>query len=93
MLRTVYNILNYRQKKFVERKNVLTAIYIVMFILWFSWAQMCFADPIKMSLPLWLRYIGLFCFITGIFFFILSHAKMRGFEIKTSWSQKVFIQE
>ena len=82
LLRTIYNILSYRQKKIADSKNVLTTIYVVMFILWFSWFQMCFADPIKMSLPLWFRYIGLLCFITGVFFFIFSHVKMKGFEDK-----------
>ena len=82
LLRTIYNILSYRQKKNADSKKVLITIYIVMFILWFSWFQMCFVNPIKMSLPLWFRYIGLLCFTTGIFFFIFSHIKMKGFEDK-----------
>lgn len=79
VLRTIYNILNYKQKKYVDSKNALIAIYVVMFILWISWFQMCFSDPIKMSFPLWFRFIGLLCFITGIFFLIFSHVKMKGF--------------
>lgn len=81
-LRTVYNLLNYKQKKIVESKNVLITIYIVMFILWFSWFQMCFVDPIKMSLPLWFRYIGLLFFLTGVLLFVFSNIKMKGFEDK-----------
>lgn len=82
LLRTVFNILNFKHKKIVDSKNVIIAIYIVMAILWFSWFQMCFVDPIKMSLPLWLKYIGLLFFITGVFLFIFSHVKLKGFENK-----------
>jgi protein-S-isoprenylcysteine O-methyltransferase Ste14 len=35
-----------------------------------------------MSLPSWIRYIGLFLFTAGIFLFILSHIKLKGFEDK-----------
>lgn len=80
--RTLFNILNYYNYKIVKSKYVLSSVYIVMFILWFSWGQMCFVDPVKISLPLWFRYFGLLLFITGIFLFIFSHIKLKGFEDK-----------
>jgi protein-S-isoprenylcysteine O-methyltransferase Ste14 len=80
--RTLFNILNYHNYKFVKSKYVLSSVYIVMFILWFSWGQMCFVDPVKISLPLWFRYFGLLLFVTGIFLFIFSHIKLKGFKNK-----------
>ncbi|MBN2285141.1 MAG: isoprenylcysteine carboxylmethyltransferase family protein [Tissierellales bacterium] len=43
---------------------------------------MCFTDPAKISFPLLIRYIGLVLFIAGIFLFIFSHTKLKGFEDK-----------
>ena len=80
--RTVFNILKYHNNKLVQNKFVFSSVFIVMFILWFSWFQMCFIDPIKMSLPIWIKYIGLLFFITGVFLFIFSHSKLKGFEDK-----------
>ena len=80
--RTVFNILNYHNYKFVKSKFVFSSVFIVMFISWFSWGLMCFVDPVKISFPLWFRYIGLLLFITGIFLFIFSHIKLKGFEDK-----------
>jgi len=53
-----------------------------MDILWFSWFQMCFSDPIKMDFSDWIRYIGLLLFLAGVFLFIFSHKKLKGFEGK-----------
>ncbi|MCK4322563.1 hypothetical protein KAX08_08625 [candidate division WOR-3 bacterium] len=53
-----------------------------MGILWFSWFQMCFIDPIKLNIPPFLRYSGLLLFIMGVSLFILSHTKLGGFEDK-----------
>lgn len=80
VLRTAFNILKYRKSKWAENKNIFRGIFIVMFILWFSWFQMVFHDPVKMNIPLWARYIGLALFIIGVSLFILSHIKLKGFE-------------
>ncbi len=81
MIRTVLNILNYKNP-IAENKKILNSIFIVMGILWFSWFQMCFSDPIKMNIPDWIRYIGLLLFLVGVFLFIFSHIKLKGFENK-----------
>lgn len=52
----------------------------IMFILWFSWAQAVFNDPVKINIPAWLRYTGLLFFIIGVSLFILAHLKLRGFK-------------
>ncbi|GAB6274434.1 MAG: hypothetical protein STSR0004_12970 [Peptococcaceae bacterium] len=35
-----------------------------------------------MNIPDWIRYIGLLLFLTGVFLFIFSHIKLKGFEDK-----------
>ena len=80
LLRTLFNLLKLRKKRIGESKAVIAAVYVVMFILWFSWFQMCFADPMEISLPLWLRFVGLACFIAGVVLFVFSQVRMRGFE-------------
>ena len=79
-LRTVFNVLSYKKSPLAENKMLLTFVYIIMAILWFSWFQMCFADLIRMNIPGWLRYLGLSFFIIGIFLIISSHMKLKGFE-------------
>lgn len=78
--RTVFNFLSYKKFPLAEKKILVTFIYIIMAILWFSWFQMCFSDPVRMSIPGWLRYLGLSFFIIGIFLFIFSHVRLKGFE-------------
>lgn len=80
MLRTVFNILKYKDNPLAENRRVVISIYVVMAILWFSWSQMSFLDPFKVNIPDWIRYIGLLMFITGIFLFIFSHIRLGGFK-------------
>lgn len=82
LYRTIFNVLNYRNSKFAKSKFIVTSVYVIMFILWFSWAQMCFVDQSTMSLPLWFRYFGLLLFAAGVSLFVLSHLKLKGFEEK-----------
>ena len=80
IIRTVFNILNYRKYRLVEKKAVLVIIYFVMAILWGSWFSMNFSDPYKIALTGWIRYTGLILFIIGISLFIFSQINMKGFE-------------
>jgi len=82
IIRTIFNVLKYKKSPLAENKRIVTSIFIVMGILWFSWFQMCFSDPIKINIQGWIRYIGLILFIIGVSLFILSHTKLGGFEDK-----------
>ena len=81
-IRTAFNVLAYRKHPWAENKKIVTLVFIVMGILWFSWFSMCFNDPVKMIIPVWLRYLGLLFFLIGFFLFVISHRKMKGFEDK-----------
>jgi len=81
-IRTIFNVLKYRRSPLAENKKVMIFIYIVMFVLWFSWGQMCFLDPVRINIPDWIRYIGFFLFLVGLFLFIFSHTQLKGFEDK-----------
>ena len=82
LLRTVFNVFNYKKHPLAQNKKVVTAVYIIMAILWFAWFQMVFSDPMALKLPVWLRYAGLAVFIIGVSLFILSHVKLGGFKDK-----------
>jgi len=82
IIRTIFNVLKYKKSPLAENKRIVTSIFIAMGILWFSWFQMCFSDPIKINIHGWIRYIGLILFIIGVSLFILSNTKLGGFEDK-----------
>ena len=75
IVRTVFNVLTYKKSPLAENRKIVSLIFIVMGILWFSWFQMCFFDPIKMNTPQWIRYIGLLLFLIGVFLFNLIYKK------------------
>jgi protein-S-isoprenylcysteine O-methyltransferase Ste14 len=51
-----------------------------MGLLWFSWFQMCFTDPLRVEFPRWARYTGLAVFATGVLLFVVSHLKLKRFS-------------
>jgi len=81
-IRSVFNVLVYKKHPWAENRAIVTSVFIVMGILWFSWFSMCFNDLVKMSIPVWIRYLGLLFFIVGFFLFVFSHRKMSGFKDK-----------
>jgi len=81
-LRTLFNVLFHKRSKFLQSKTIIIIVNFTMFILWFSWFFMCFNDPVKMNLPIWLRCFSLILFLIGISFFVLSHTRLKWFEDK-----------
>ena len=82
VIRTVFNILAHNKNPLAEKRIIVWSIYVIMGILWFSWFEMCFFDPFKINIPVLIRCFGLLLFITGVFLFIFSHIKLKGFEEK-----------
>ena len=82
ILANIYNILNFKKKKFASHRTVVVDVYIIMAVLWFSWFQVCFSEPEKILIPTFVRYLSLVFFLLGVFLFIFSHIKMRGFVDK-----------
>ncbi|MBN2344950.1 MAG: isoprenylcysteine carboxylmethyltransferase family protein [Candidatus Aminicenantes bacterium] len=78
-LRTLFNYLKFKGSSLAEKKTVVNAVYAVMAVLWFSWFQMCFFDPVKIAIPVWLRHAGLALFVSGVFLFVFSHLRLGGF--------------
>lgn len=76
-IRTSYHVLANKGNTLAENRKLTTVIFIVMFLLWFSWFYMSLNDPYEMNLPLWARYTGLAVFIIGFCLFILSHTVFR----------------
>lgn len=82
ILRTAFNILKYRKHRWAENKMVYRGILVIMFVLWASWFQMNFFDPLIIHIPNLIRYFGLGVFIAGVVLFLLSHLQLKGFEDK-----------
>lgn len=53
---------------------------VVMFFLFSSWFYMVLGDPYGMNLPASARYTGLALSITGVFFFVISHLRIKGLD-------------
>ena len=80
IIRTSHHVLENRGSELAENKKLLRLLFVVMFLLWFSWFGMLFHDPYKMNLPSWARYIGLAIFIIGLSPFVISHLKIKGLD-------------
>lgn len=78
--RTVFNVLIYKQNPLAKNKALLILIYIAMALLWFSWFQMNFFDPVRILVPLWLRITGAVIFATGVFLVVYSMIRLHGVE-------------
>jgi len=87
-IRTVFNVFIFMKNPLAENKIIIHLIYAVMAILWFSWFQICFVDPVKIDLPEWVRILGLAVFILGVFLFIYSHINLHGFQHKGEFIQR-----
>ena len=79
-IRTSYHVLKNRGSELAESSRFTRALFVVMFLLWSSWVGMVLGDPYEMSVPEWLRYVGLAAFIIGVAFFIVAHANVMGGE-------------
>ncbi len=75
--RSLYEVLKFKNKATPANKFVFSLIFINMCLLWTSWFMMCEVDPVKISIPFWLRIIGLVLFIIGIFLFLYTIVKLR----------------
>ena len=76
-IRTSYHVLVNRGSILAENRRLITMLFIIMALLWFSWFYMSLNDPYEMNLPSWARYTGLAVFIIGFLLFILSHTVFR----------------
>lgn len=82
MFRTGFNVLAFQKHRWAKDKKIVNSVFVAMGILWFSWFNMCFTDPVRINIPDWIRYLGLVFFLLGVFLFVFSHVKLRGFEDK-----------
>ena len=79
-VRTTFNVARYRGSKIARKRSTVIFIYVVMAVLWFTWFQMCFLDPVRADLPSWAKYSGLALFIAGVSLFLMSHIHLGGLK-------------
>ena len=78
LLRTTFNVLRLRERAIGESRVLVVVVSLIMFILWFSWAQMCFKDTVIVEVPPWLQWLGLLLFVAGVALFVISHVGLGG---------------
>ncbi len=94
VLRSVYQILEYKKSRIAAHKSMPTIVGVVMFFQWFFWFSMNFSDPVRIALPNWLRFLGLALFAGGAVLVIIAHRHIGGYAtedrlIKTGIYSKI----
>ena len=82
IIRTVYEVLKYKSRIKGDNHPFFILIIINMIILFGAWLQMSKNDPYKIFTNNWIKYSGLFIYITGLVLFFLSIIKLKGFSDK-----------
>ena len=79
-IRTGYEMLKKAGK--VNPKNVVLFLFILlaMCLLWISWFVMCPQDPLHLTLPGLIRWVGLGIFIVGLVLAVGALIQLRGVE-------------
>jgi protein-S-isoprenylcysteine O-methyltransferase Ste14 len=80
VVRTTYEFLKIHGKINPENKFVFPIIFLNMVILWVSWFNLSFMDPVKFLLPAFIGYAGIVIFLAGMVFFVWSLAQIKRFE-------------
>ena len=78
--RTGYELLKEKGKIRPENKLLFIITLVAMFVLWFSWFNLCPLDPWRMELPDTVRWIGFILFALGTLLFIGAFVQLRGLE-------------
>lgn len=79
LTRTSYHILESKKSRIAAHRSMPLLIGINMGVLWSVWFFMNFTDPLRITLPLWLRIFGFALFIVGTIFMIVSHIHIPGY--------------
>jgi protein-S-isoprenylcysteine O-methyltransferase Ste14 len=75
--RSAFNTLEYRKSPISSSRAAYGVVFVVMLLLWGSWFHMCFSDPVRLVLPVWLRWLGLVLFLVGVGLFLFSSLKLH----------------
>ncbi len=79
-IRSAYELLKQGGRINPESKPVFACILTAMLVLWFSWFTLCPADPLRVDIPVPVRWSGLVLFILGTIVAIGALIQLRGVE-------------
>jgi protein-S-isoprenylcysteine O-methyltransferase Ste14 len=79
-IRAFYELLKKAGMIDAKSKLVFLPILLVMCLLWVSWFAMCPLDPVKMSLPFAVRWIGMGIFVFGLLLAFGALFQLKGVE-------------
>jgi len=80
MIRAIYEELKKNSR--VSPKNIITfaIVFLAMCLMWASWFNMCPLDPLQISLPRVVTWIGFGTFLVGLVLAIGAAIHLRGVE-------------
>jgi protein-S-isoprenylcysteine O-methyltransferase Ste14 len=80
IIRAVYEKL--KKKGRVNPKNIITLaiVFLAMCLMWASWFNMCALDPIRITLPRVVGWIGFGIFLVGLVLAVGATIQLRGVE-------------
>lgn len=78
LVRNIYERRKYSGSGLSESGGALRIVMFAMFLMWFSWFFMTFADPVKLTISTWQRYVGLAVFSVGVILFVISETTKGG---------------
>ena len=80
VLRTSYELLKKAHRVNPKNTMVFAVILVVMCLMWATWFGMCPLDPLRLSLPEGVRWIGLALLIVGLGLSIGALVQLKGVE-------------
>ena len=63
-----------------KSKIIFTIVFIAMCLIWVSWFNMCPLDPLKLSLPQIIKWMGFITFLVGLGLAIGAVIQLKGVE-------------
>ena len=80
LIRAGYEQLKITGRVNPKRKIIFTIVFIAMCLIWVSWFNMCPLDPLKLSLPQIIKWMGFITFLVGLGLAIGAVIQLKGVE-------------
>jgi len=80
IIRAIYQQLKNTDRVNPKSKIVFTIVFVAMCLMWVSWFNMCPLDPLPLSLPLIVRWIGFGTILVGLGLAIGAVIQLKGVE-------------
>jgi protein-S-isoprenylcysteine O-methyltransferase Ste14 len=80
IIRAIYEHLKKSGRINPRSKIIFAVVFFAMCLMWASWFNLCPLDPLRISLPQLVRWIGFCIFLAGLGFALGAFIQLRGVE-------------